>query len=712
MDKFQIKLIFLVFFTVFLLNCNGQSQNLALNKPYLVTPKPNDSKTKSKTDMKELTDGKFSKKTPLWNDKVSVGWRHKNYIQIDLDLERIESIGELIISTAARESRRFYFPENIFVFVSNNGWQFEYVGDVMSNQDRKAPEYTRKKLKLEEINKKGRFISLVIIPNGKSFSADEIEVFGSNQEATSVSGTILKRDIFSNVVYLKRTEFDRENQILLKKEIKKIAPSYFLKEIVEDEDNDYQHRFGKFLRDKFEDQFIISSQNPWSSLSELFIPGDNPSRITFNISAPVGGVKYVGFSVTNTSEIHNKIYFKCSSDLKENITVYEAPFIPYQNGQKVIDALIKVKESSELEFGSTKMFLIEISPEKEGENLYEINISNGEKLKTINIKLTGYNVFSKKNDFVMSVNPYARLTVFNMTKDRIKNAALDLENHHVNVISTGGVIPAIESKDFGKLKSYLKNFSNSKYILIRRSVIPKDGILTTEWKEKYLNWSQEIIKVCEEVFPNAEVYFYLFDEIRNKDFLVFKELLLWSREVKPDLKYYATLNTKENMKAFASYVDIAQTHLDPEILAQIPDNAREKLILWFYFSVRNSRIDSPYKDYRLRSWLTYSFGGTGLGFWSYASGSTEGLVYPENVPMNGPFEKTIIYNGPQKTIYSSRRWEAFKLGVEDFEILQVYEKQFGKRKTLEKVKEVIDFPDDYNKADMIIAEMLEDLYSY
>lgn len=58
---------------------------------------------------------------------------------------------------------------------------------------------------------------------------------------------------------------------------------------------------------------------------------------------------------------------------------------------------------------------------------------------------------------------------------------------------------------------------------------------------------------------------------------------------------------------------------------------------------------------------------------------------------------------------TSRRWEAFRLGVEDFDVIKDYEGSFGKEATRNLVKEVVSRPSDLNLADLIKNKMILEL---
>jgi hypothetical protein len=68
------------------------------------------------------------------------------------------------------------------------------------------------------------------------------------------------------------------------------------------------------------------------------------------------------------------------------------------------------------------------------------------------------------------------------------------------------------------------------------------------------------------------------------------------------------------------------------------------------------------------------------------------LIYPTN-------SYSVIYDGPGKEIISTRRWEAFKLGIEDYSLLRAYANQVGAEKAKALAEDVIQNPLIETKAD-------------
>lgn len=93
--------------------------------------------------------------------------------------------------------------------------------------------------------------------------------------------------------------------------------------------------------------------------------------------------------------------------------------------------------------------------------------------------------------------------------------------------------------------------------------------------------------------------------------------------------------------------------------------------VWIYSGITPSRDLSPYGYYRLMAWDAFVNDYKGIGFWTYAderNGNKLNLISDLLPNLTGSY--AVIYNNSDGSIISTRRWEAFRLGIEDYSILQ------------------------------------------
>ena len=77
-------------------------ENIALNRPYKISPASNYRRSLDDGDKVQLTDGKFTNpQEQMWLQKSSVCWRNKSVIEIVVDLGKVQPIKGFMISSGA-----------------------------------------------------------------------------------------------------------------------------------------------------------------------------------------------------------------------------------------------------------------------------------------------------------------------------------------------------------------------------------------------------------------------------------------------------------------------------------------------------------------------------------------------------------------------------------------------------------------------------------
>jgi hypothetical protein len=87
---------------------------------------------------------------------------------------------------------------------------------------------------------------------------------------------------------------------------------------------------------------------------------------------------------------------------------------------------------------------------------------------------------------------------------------------------------------------------------------------------------------------------------------------------------------------------------------------------WLYSNPKSpAKLASPLHDFRLLAWWAWHYGARGIGFWSYSD--TNGSSAWDDLDSRRP-DWAVVYESPDG-IVSSRRWEAFREGLEDYALL-------------------------------------------
>ena len=709
----------------------GWTQDMALNKNYSFATQPNYSYSDRSHDNTSLTDGIYTTGN-FWTQSTTVGWQSVNDVTITLDLEKIMPIRSVSFNTVRSIKSRINFPQNIFVFISNDNKTFRYVGDVANDAQNLPGEYEVKKFILDSIGQSAQYVRLTIVLQGSYLFCDEIEVLQGATTDNLSKGSFSESSLNQVVDSLKVLGYQHR---ALSKAFEKMEMGSATKTGVNDKDasgisarlanrnlsqNDLKaikvdigkknaHR----LKEKFKSPFIIEKYNPWDTLNEFLEPRRNIDHLDYQFILFNGCSQYGSFVITNCKFAPQKFYFKVSNNNSINsINLYQVHYVPSLYYDMIPDPLLGVKGFITINPGVSEIFLFKITGIESGRTPSSIIISSNDRKVKIDIKTNIFDLFYKNNFESLNVNVWAYLNK-PMLINHKEEAVKDLKLHHVNTIVVAPeILPAMGAVDFNRFNNYISNFGEIKNMLLSMgygSLVYKKGLknekfMSDEWKTGFMQWYAKLTKLIhDDGFSNAQIYLYPYDEVASKNIQDFKQLITWAKKAVPGIKFYATLNTRKNIDSLLSLVDIAQT-LPSLAAGKLPAHQAE---IWIYTAITPSRALQPYGFYRLMAWDAFVNSYKGIGFWDYAderNGNKLNLISDFPNPAAGSF--SVIYNSPDGSIISSRRWEAFSLGIEDYSIIQFYAKKFGINKAKELVNKVLSDPTDVNKADSVRNEMM------
>lgn len=158
--------------------------------------------------------------------------------------------------------------------------------------------------------------------------------------------------------------------------------------------------------------------------------------------------------------------------------------------------------------------------------------------------------------------------------------------------------------------------------------------------------------------------FYPYDEIHAGTFAQAVEVYRLIKEVDPRLKIYTTISRDFDVAPqdeLTDLVDIFQVfrgRYDADFAAKAQGKGKE---VWLYEAGGGSGTSLVWY-YRAMAWEAFVFGLSGIGFWSYSR--------PDDatVPL---FRPAVVYDNPSPSgLHSSKRWEAWREGGQDFTLLK------------------------------------------
>ncbi|NIA14469.1 MAG: PQQ-binding-like beta-propeller repeat protein [Nitrospiraceae bacterium] len=143
------------------------------------------------------------------------------------------------------------------------------------------------------------------------------------------------------------------------------------------------------------------------------------------------------------------------------------------------------------------------------------------------------------------------------------------------------------------------------------------------------------------------------------------------KQADPNLLVYSdptSGTTMETVEMFTGLVDIwvpsaeLLERLGPEMLPVAKRVGKE---VWFYDASGRSKTLSCLGLYRWRFWYAWNLGLTGAGWWCYSHGADVAWQGPNSY---GDFYDT-VYPAADGGVVTSKRWEAAREGIEDYEYL-------------------------------------------
>jgi len=709
--------------------------NLALGKKYTFSQKPNYQHTAAAADTSALTDGIFTSGY-FWTKKTTVGWKGHKSLEILIDLENDAVVGSIRFSTARGRGAYVYFPYSISVFIGPDIDHLQYAGDIAGKVDDSPVTYEQKILELNNINVKGRYILLIAEVNGSYLFCDEIEVLkGSKDNAKAGSFNIDSAKLHSQ--QSRRLVIEKRILSALINNVKStLAPSAYmnsrlhdieikinvlnkLSDLDEIQEEIYRLR-GELLSQQYPVRgLLLEAVTPWKVLTST----DKPSGIApalISLAMLRGGHDYSALMLTNITREKLQLSFSIASLLPgaPDITLHEAVFIRTVSLETVPDPLVPINGQLTILPGESKIVFLTALGKNAGNWHGKLVLSDSNKQTTVNISMK---VLSPNLPIRQSLNSdnWGYLD-FPLIKNRIAAAVKDLADHHTNII----VVPPAHlplrsfdmSSDFAKMQQYLKLHQKADKVLLYMGGSLKTPLISgrtsvflgDSWKAGFKSWYQKLLAACSDAgYSQEQVYLYPYDEMSGSEINQFIAFASWAKTEIPGIRFFATLNNIEAFNALP-HLDIAQIIDNDDLLSKVNQTNTE---LWLYGVSGMSKSLSPYSYYRLMSWKAYYHGYKGIGFWAYAdAGWNDSPISTAWDDFDGKYpDYAVIYEGENNSIISSRRWEAWRLGIEDYELLTMYAHKKGESAAKKLVKDVMDHPYDTTRADNVRRLILEEL---
>lgn len=358
--------------------------------------------------------------------------------------------------------------------------------------------------------------------------------------------------------------------------------------------------------------------------------------------------------------------------------------------------------------------------------------------KNIPIKIDVVNVKLPQTLPINVINwAYFYMGQVKVTKGLEEEAVANLRDYGVNtwiinydqmplpLLDKAGRYIGLDGKDrnrverFHQVMDLLKGDPNETFILWFgfqrpevRELLSKPGVL-----KGYLNDLHSLID--EYHVPLDKRYISLWDEPRLDQVT---EGIKWMKEIRaldPSWQFYDDNSyppvDKSQLNEYANLIKLWLPNWDgfyqghPQEAKQL--EIRKNSELGFYRSLmsRNNCGVNIYEYYRLMSWNLMKNGLDAAGFWTYNAGAGEDVWDGTTGHASGG---VVVYNKDGKLL-TSRRWELFREGLEDYKLAQV---AFGNDGVLDAKKnpalmafcqQITDHPEEFGEANNVREKLID-----
>jgi hypothetical protein len=166
--------------------------NIAMGRPYTLSPRPSYALTNDAGDDRQLTDGVVSNWNPIWTQTSTVGWTNASPITIVIDLQSVQPIAGASFRTAAGKAG-VSWPRSIFVLTSDDGVTYYPAGDLVQLTPGTGPPatgYAIFRYSTNALHTHGRYVAIVVDGVRPYTFCDEIEVLAGDRSwlTTPLSG--------------------------------------------------------------------------------------------------------------------------------------------------------------------------------------------------------------------------------------------------------------------------------------------------------------------------------------------------------------------------------------------------------------------------------------------------------------------------------------------------------------------------------------------
>ena len=712
----------LALLVVFVLAVSSQgADNLAINRPYTMDQKPNYEYCTGDSDTTDLTDGKHISN---WTEQSMVGWIYKKQVTVTIDLGQDYPIGGVAVRCATGTYASVTYPKGALVFASVDGNDFYYLGNAMTEaaEEGEGISGMHRFLSPRFIGK-GRYVKVIFVPAGAFIFCDEIEVLRGGHNVSDVSyhpsaleSNIKLEDLMGDQKALARERnrmtFDLNAVVSRIKKLGKAKAAKLSKQteelgerisdIKQAEEWDFPAGppYTALHREVFElhqkvalamipgKSFVVWKADPWLPIKPMDLPQGDEKRPEWNLRLLGNEYEPMAFNVTNLSEKDLTVDTQLVG-VPVSVDIHESVFVEAAGQTMINDALPK-RTKVVVPPGMTKQIWVIINTGKTEPGRYSGAVTasiDGKGIKMpVELEVLPIRIAEKKH-----INTYSwAYMTWKILVGYEKEAYADLKAHYQNTFvvvwfnmpkvkldSKGNVLPL----DFTKLDKELELQPGADMYLLWLGFDFPNGLGFTnmlDHKNRGKTWAPQLKAYISQLVQHLkekgvgydQFALYLVDE--PGDDLVggdapFLDIVVGIKQMDKNILTYINYcpSTLQTIPIVGAGYDILCPQMSyesgmPGMLEAFRKTGKR---LWSYeCSGPGNKLYSATSYYRYQIWNAWDQGFSGAGFWAYADTSNTSAW--DDMDAHGDW--SVVYESTTGPV-SSRRWEAWREGVEDYE---------------------------------------------
>jgi len=709
----------------------GEPTNLALGKKYTLVPKPR--RCTDAGDLTQLTDGKQAgKDQDIWGQKGSVGWKGEldSDAEVVIDLEKVYPIDSVSVTTGAKPKYHIYLPSFV-IAVSDDGEDFRVVRQIDMKHEAQRPRVT---VRARNLRTRGRYVLVRFKVDGVYAFTDEIEVRKGTHKAEDVTlgeEKIVPLRVERKLNHLQRRLFRDLDVVNQRAELSTAGRSVLDRiaavrrevdrsdktdeetvSVLEGKVREIQRDVARMLYPK--DRLAVWRVSPWADISPIEIPPPgNEDACRLRVVAGQNEYESAAVMVANLSAKTVRLEVRLKGLLADPqrwggvVKLREAMFIKMRKGRLVADALPLLNAGQlKIPAWQSRQLWVQLHTAQAKPGKYHGTIvlaADGGVRKEVPLDVEILPI-GIPDDLPVATYSWQDLEVWPSLKGIETAAVADLAAHYTNVSmfshgrlpwprefdEEGNIVGELNFRKYDELIALCRPISSkgSTWFLgmkkKKKRSFDKLGRFSEPWKRAFSQWLKAWVKHLRELGMGYDDFFmYPFDEYVGSELVEIGKVI---RAADPKLRIFADpmlYGTTDMLKKAAPYVDIwcpalLSTVRRPGHLAVIRQTGKT---VWTYTGLYKTR--HPYEFGRLSLWRAFRAGATGCGFWCYAQG---GSYSDDNLwdDFNGDYsDYGVIYTlkgappnvSRSEPIIPSKRWEAWREGVEDYTYLHMLREQ-------------------------------------